>query len=171
MSVGKTHAEFAVLLKMLIGYEFVMVRYVCVWDFCDSPLYFETIYAVLLLRVGRVVVHLCDHNYSYGRIGGLRHTPPLCGTQGRCGSFSLGLLKDTQTEFLCARLIPAFRDLCRKIWATLLLDRLRDFVEVPSSAGGNSSFEVHSQSMEERAAFDRYHHFHRHAGMCAWLAS
>jgi len=33
---------------------------------------FETIYAVLLLRVGRVVVHLCDHNYSYGRIGGLR---------------------------------------------------------------------------------------------------
>ena len=21
-----------------------------------------------------VVVHLCDHNYSYGRIGGLRHT-------------------------------------------------------------------------------------------------
>ena len=32
----------------------------------------ETIYAVLLLRVGRVVVHLSDHNYSYGRIGGLR---------------------------------------------------------------------------------------------------
>ena len=32
-----------------------------------------TIYGVLLLRVGRVVVHLCDHNYSYGRIGGLRH--------------------------------------------------------------------------------------------------
>ena len=26
-------------------------------------------------------------------------------------------------------------------WATLLLDRLRDFVVVPSSAGGNSSFE------------------------------
>jgi len=25
--VGKTHAEFAVLLKMLIGYEFVMVSY------------------------------------------------------------------------------------------------------------------------------------------------
>ena len=23
-----------------------------------------------------VVVHLCDHNYSYGRIGGLRHAPP-----------------------------------------------------------------------------------------------
>ena len=34
---------------------------------------YETIYAVLLLRVGRVVVHLFDHNYSYGRIGGLRH--------------------------------------------------------------------------------------------------
>ena len=27
ISVGKTHAEFAVLLKMLIGYEFVMVSY------------------------------------------------------------------------------------------------------------------------------------------------
>jgi hypothetical protein len=27
-------------------------------------------------------------------------------------------------------------------WATLLLDRLRDFVVVPSSAGGNSSFEL-----------------------------
>ena len=26
---------------------------------------FETIHAVLLLRVGRVLVHLCDHNYSY----------------------------------------------------------------------------------------------------------
>ena len=36
-------------------------------------------------------------------------------------------------------------------WATLLLDRLRDFVVVPSSAGGNSSFELHSQSMEKRA--------------------
>jgi len=23
-----------------------------------------------------VVVHLCDHNYSFGRIGGLRHAPP-----------------------------------------------------------------------------------------------
>jgi len=52
-------------------------------------------------------------------------------------------------------------------WATLLLDRLRDFVVVPSSAGGNSSFELHSQSMEERATFDRYHHFHGHLGMCA----
>jgi len=31
-------------------------------------------------------------------------------------------------------------------WATLLLDRLIDFVVVPSSAGGNSSFELHSQS-------------------------
>jgi len=42
----------------------------------------------------------------------------------------------------------------------ILLDRLRDFVVVPSSAGGNSSFELHSQSMEERATLDRYHHFH-----------
>ena len=47
-------------------------------------------------------------------------------------------------------------------WATLLLDRLRDFVVVPSSAGGNSSFELHSQSMEERATLDRYDHFHGH---------
>ena len=38
---------------------------------------------------------------------------------------------------------------------------------VPSSAGGNSSFELHSQSMEERATLDRYHHFHGHSGMCA----
>jgi len=51
-------------------------------------------------------------------------------------------------------------------WATLLLDRLRDFVVVPSSAGGNSSFELHSQSMEERATLDRYHHFQGHSGMC-----
>jgi len=74
--VGKTHAEFAVLLKMLIGYEFVMDSYELVMSACEiSMIYlciFETIYAVLLLRVGRVVVHLCDHNYSYGRIGGLR---------------------------------------------------------------------------------------------------
>ena len=40
-------------------------------------------------------------------------------------------------------------------WATLLLDRLRDFAVVPSSAGGDSSFELHSQSMEERATLDR----------------
>jgi len=39
------------------------------------------------------------------------------------------------------------------------------------SAGGNSSFELHSQSMEERATLDRYHHFHGHSGMRAWLAS
>ena len=52
-------------------------------------------------------------------------------------------------------------------WEALLLDRLRDFVVVPSSAGGNSSFELHSQSMEERATLDRYHHFHVHSGMCA----
>ena len=74
--MGKTHAEFAVLLKMLIRYEFVMDSYDLVMSACEiSMIYlciFETIYAVLLLRVGRVVVHLCDHNYSYGRIGGLR---------------------------------------------------------------------------------------------------
>jgi len=52
-------------------------------------------------------------------------------------------------------------------WATRLLDRLRDFVVVPSSAGGNSSLELHSRSMEERATLDRYHHFHGHSGMCA----
>ena len=54
-------------------------------------------------------------------------------------------------------------------WVTLLLDRLRNFVVVPSSAGGmgDSSFELHSQSMEERATLDRYHHFHGHSGMCA----
>jgi hypothetical protein len=52
-------------------------------------------------------------------------------------------------------------------WATLHLDRLRDFIVVPSSAGGYSFFELHSQSMEERATLDRYHHFHGHSGMCA----
>ena len=67
--MGKTHAEFAVLLKMLIGYEFVMDSYELVMSACEiSMIYlciFETIYAVLLLRVGPVVV-------SYGLIGGLR---------------------------------------------------------------------------------------------------
>jgi len=62
ISVGKTHAEFAVLLKMLIRYEFVMDSYDLVMSACEiSMIYlciFETIYAVLLLRVGRVVVHL-----------------------------------------------------------------------------------------------------------------
>jgi len=52
-------------------------------------------------------------------------------------------------------------------WATHFLDRLRGFVVVPSSAGGNSSFELNSQSMEERATLGRYHHFHGHSGMCA----
>jgi hypothetical protein len=41
-----------------------------------------------------------------------------------------------------------------------------DFVVVPSSAGGNSSFELHSQSTEERATLGRYHHFRGHSGMC-----
>jgi len=36
----------------------------------------------------------------------------------------------------------------------------RDFVVVPSSAGGKSSFEQNSQSTEGRATLDRYHHFH-----------
>jgi len=48
-------------------------------------------------------------------------------------------------------------------WATLLLDRLRDFVSVPSSAGRNSSFELHSLSTEECAALDHYHHFQGHS--------
>ena len=52
-------------------------------------------------------------------------------------------------------------------WATLLLGRLRDFVVFPSSAGKNSFFKLHSQSTEERATLDRYHHFHGHSGMCA----
>ena len=52
-------------------------------------------------------------------------------------------------------------------WATLLLDRLRDFVVVPSSAGGYSSFELYSQSTEVRATLDRYHHYHGLSGMCA----
>jgi len=65
--VGKTHTEFATLLKMLIGYELVMDSYELVMFACEIPLillcFFKTIYAVLLLMVGRVVVHLCDHNY------------------------------------------------------------------------------------------------------------
>ena len=52
-------------------------------------------------------------------------------------------------------------------WATLPLHRVRNFVVVPSSAGGNSSFELHSQGMEERSTLERYHHFHGHSGMCA----
>ena len=52
-------------------------------------------------------------------------------------------------------------------WATLLLDRLRDFVEVPSSAGLNSSLDQHSRSTEERVTLDRYHQFYGHSGMCA----
>ena len=42
-------------------------------------------------------------------------------------------------------------------------------VVFPSSAGGNFSFELHSQSTE-RDTLDRYHHFHGHSGICAWLA-
>jgi len=50
---------------------------------------------------------------------------------------------------------------------TLLLDRLKDFVVVPSSAGGSSSFELHSQMREERATLGRHQHFHGHSDMCA----
>jgi hypothetical protein len=45
-------------------------------------------------------------------------------------------------------------------------ERLRCTV-VTSSAGRNSSCEQHSQSTEERAILDRYHHFHGHPGRCA----
>jgi hypothetical protein len=48
---------------------------------------------------------------------------------------------------------------------------LKKINKLKRSAGGNSSFERHSQSMEERTTLDRYHHFHGHSGMCAWLAS
>ena len=61
--------------------------------------------------------------------------------------------------------VSKFRGLCLNIntkwyrghkiargWATLLLDRLRDFVVVPSSAGGKSSFELLSQISEHRKA-------------------
>jgi len=37
----------------------------------------------------------------------------------------------------------------------------------PSSAGGHSSFEQRSQSTEERATLDCYHHFQGHSDMCA----
>ena len=52
-------------------------------------------------------------------------------------------------------------------WATLLLDRLRDFVVPPSSVGGNASSLNDSQSVDELATLDRYHHFHGHSGLCA----
>ena len=52
-------------------------------------------------------------------------------------------------------------------WATLLLDRLRDFVVAPSSVGGNFSSQHDSQSVDELATLDRYHHFHGHSGLCA----
>jgi hypothetical protein len=46
-----------------------------------------------------------------------------------------------------------------------------ELIVVPSSAGGNSSLEQHSQSTGECATLDRYDHFHGHWGICAWLAS
>jgi len=39
-------------------------------------------------------------------------------------------------------------------WATLLLDRLRDFVVAPSSVGRNASSLNDSQGVEERATSD-----------------
>ena len=73
---------------------------------------FETIYAVLLLRVGRVVVHLCDHNYSYGRIGGLRHLAiKRSSVQVRYGDtfffffFFLGILPNTSYAALFGNLV------------------------------------------------------------------
>ena len=45
-------------------------------------------------------------------------------------------------------------------WATLLLDRLRDFVVASSSGGGNSTLLRDSQGADELATLDRYHHFH-----------
>ena len=52
-------------------------------------------------------------------------------------------------------------------WATLILDRLRDFVVAPSSVGGNSSPLHDSQGVDELATLDHYHHFQGHSGLCA----
>ena len=38
---------------------------------------------------------------------------------------------------------------------------------VPSSAGGNYSFEQHFQSSEERANLDCFHHSHGHSGIAS----
>ena len=54
-------------------------------------------------------------------------------------------------------------------WATLLLDRSRDFVVATSSGGGNSSPLHDSQGVDELATLDRYHHFHGHSGLGALL--
>jgi hypothetical protein len=43
----------------------------------------------------------------------------------------------------------------------------REYVLVPSSAGGNSSLEQHPRSTEELGILGRYHHFNGHSGMCA----
>ena len=40
-------------------------------------------------------------------------------------------------------------------------------VVVPSSEGGSTSFELHSQSTEERATSDRYLHFHGYSDVYA----
>ena len=80
----------------------------------------------------------------------------------RGSSKSSPISKRIINNILVAQPLPA-----SKLRSLILLDRLRDFVVVPSSAGGNSSFELHSQSTEERTTLDRYHHFYGHSGMCA----
>ena len=59
--------------------------------------------------------------------------------------------------------------LVKKSFATLLLDRLRDFILVLSSASGNASLEKHSQSTEERSIWTDTitSILHGHSGMCA----
>ena len=52
-------------------------------------------------------------------------------------------------------------------WATLLLDRLRDFAVPPSSVGVNSSSPYDSQGVVELATLDRNRHFHGHSYLCA----
>ena len=109
---------------------------------------------------------------EYGHRG--RVLAPVIGRYGGASS-DLTLILDfvargngSQTHgFLQQKLARKWGHAIARGWATLLLDRLRDFVVVPSSAGGNSSLELHSRSMEERATLDRYHHFHGHSCMCA----
>ena len=45
-----------------------------------------------------VAVHLCDHNYSYGRIGGLRHAPPLAEAQHKWSQKNRGESKESHTQ-------------------------------------------------------------------------
>ena len=66
--------------------------------------------------------------------------PLLRGDSGNLVTSDLSLILDLVAREM-ARKHTAFYN----IGFSLLLDRLRDFVVVPSSAGGNSSFELHSQ--------------------------